>query len=428
MINRIKLFYYNHKTWFYNLEYIFLSFILMIVVTLIDLRIIPIQEYLPDIITMDISLSRSILTTLAGSLLTITTFTFSTILVILNMYASSFTPRVVENFVNRKITMKVLGIYIGGFFYCITTLLVMQDFFEYQHLISGTVAIVYSIICIIYFVRFVQAVISNFQGVNLVYSISEEAKKVIANEVEERTTSPEDKVQEYGNILLKSSDSGYLGMMDAERMLDLLKDKKGVIDVKVKIGEYVSEETVLARIHLPNERLEEEDLERFNACFILQDKKISTSNYRYNLTKLLEIALRALSPGINDPNTAIHCINKIGVLLLPLAKTDLYHIQRAALEGAEVFYSSYSFGEDLEHLYVPLIEYGKTDLSVIKGIIKSFYILYESSTAKNKALICELVEHIEQKISPLLVTDLEKKIFYQELKLFDQKTEECEMA
>lgn len=425
MLNRIKLFYYNEKTWIYNLQYIFLSFLLIIVVSMIDLRIIPIQEYLPDIVTMDISLSRSILTTLAGSLLTITTFTFSTILVILNMYASSYTPRVVENFVNTKITMKVLGIYIGGFFYCITTLVVMQDFFEYQHLIAGTVAIVYSIICIIYFVRFVQAVIKNFQGVNLIYSISEEAKKVIANEVEERTSSPEEKVEAYGDLYLRSLNSGYLGMVDVDRMMAFLKDSKGVIDVKVKIGEYVSEQTILARIHIPNERIEEDEMEHLNSCFILQDKKISTSNYRYNLTKLLEIGLRALSPGINDPNTAIHCINKIGVLLLPLAKTDSFHIQRASLDGAEVFYSSYSFEEDLESFYVPLIEYGKSDLSVIKGIIKSFYILYESATDKNKRSIDELVTHIEQKIEPLLSTDLEKKIFYRELKKFDQQMEEC---
>ncbi|MDO5096970.1 MAG: DUF2254 family protein [Peptostreptococcaceae bacterium] len=207
-MEQIKLFFYNHKSWVYNLQYIFYSLILVILVTIIDLRIIPVQELLPDFMTMDVALSRSVLTTLAGSLLTITTFTFSTILVILNMYASSFTPRVVENFVNIKITMKVLGIFIGGFFYCITTLIFMQDFFEHQHLIAGTVAIIYSIVCIVYFVRFVQAVLKNFQGVNLIYDIAEEAKGVIANEVERRSTSLSEMIQdEHSYFPIKSTKS-----------------------------------------------------------------------------------------------------------------------------------------------------------------------------------------------------------------------------
>lgn len=419
MMEQIKLFFYNHKSWVYNLQYIFYSLILVVLVTLIDLRIIPVQEFLPDIITMDVALSRSVLTTLAGSLLTITTFTFSTILVILNMYASSFTPRVVENFVNIKITMKVLGIFIGGFFYCITTLIFMQDFFEHQHLIAGTVAIIYSIVCIVYFVRFVQAVLKNFQGVNLIYDIAEEAKVVIANEVEKRSASLSEMIQdEHSCFPIKSMKSGYLGIIDIDRIASLLKDHEGFIDIKVKIGEFIGEETILAQIHILKNDITEENIEKLSDCFILQDKKISIYNYRYNLTKLQEIALRAISPGINDPNTAIHCINKIGVLLLPLSQVNSYHIKQEKDTSVEIFYSSHSFEEDMEYLYVPLIEYAKTDLSVIQSILRSFYMIRLSATTRNRKVIDKLAKHIEQKVDDSLSTDFEKQIFMRELEPF----------
>ena len=129
-MERFKIFYHNHRTWFYNLQYILVSIILMIIVSLIDLCIIPIQPYLPGVLLTKVGLAKSILTTMAGALLTITTFTFSTILSVMSAYASNFTPRAVENFVNMKITMKVLGVFVGGFFYCISMLLFMRDTFE----------------------------------------------------------------------------------------------------------------------------------------------------------------------------------------------------------------------------------------------------------------------------------------------------------
>lgn len=418
-MERLKVFFYNNKSWIYNIQYIFLSIILLVIVTLIDFRIIPIEHYMPDFMLMKVDLAKSILTTLAGSLLTITTFTFSTILVILNAYSSNHTPRVVENFINMKITMKVLGIFIGGFFYCVTSLVFMQNSFEQETVIAGFVSIVYSIVCIIYFVIFVQSVIIKFQGVNLIYDISEETKKVIANEVEMRTNSSEYyKQEEYNSYNVKSTDSGYLGVIDTQSILHLLDERKILFDIKVKIGEYINEDTVIAIIYSKKEDIQEETIEKLVNCFILQDTKISTFDYRYNLTKLLEIALRALSPGINDPNTAIHCINKIGVLLKPLSKINHYHIKKAEKSGSTVFYTSYTFREDLESFYLPIIEYGHTDLTVINSVLNSFRIMYFSSTSQNQDEIKRIIKHINQKVSPVLVTELEKEIFKNNLKKF----------
>lgn len=422
-MEQIKLFFYNHKTWVYNLQYVFFSILLVAFVTLIDMRILPVQAYLPDLVMMDISLSRSILTTLAGSLLTITTFTFSTILVILNTYASSFTPRVVENFLNMKITMKVLGIYIGGFFYCITTLILMRDFFEHQRLIAGTIAILYSIICIIYFIYFVQSVVQKFQGVNLIYDIALEAQEVIEKEVQDRNASSEISEAQRVGMEIKSSASGYLSVIDTNKILSILNDTGGILTIKVKLGQYIQEGFKLADLEVKQEILsnaekqliDEEKLEHLSKCFIFQDKKISETNYRYNITKLLEIALRALSPGINDPNTAIHCTNKIAILLIPLGKTNSYHIQKSKNENAKIYYTSYRFEEDLFEYYMPIIEYGKGDLGVIKAVINSLVIIYSAVTAKNKEAVKKLAQHINQKIAPLLTTDLEKELFQKDL-------------
>lgn len=93
-MQKLKVFFLKNITWIYTLEYIAFSIVLLFVVSLIDLRILPIKDFLPDIIKLRVDFSQGILTSLAAAFLTITTFTFSTILTVLNTYASSFTPRV----------------------------------------------------------------------------------------------------------------------------------------------------------------------------------------------------------------------------------------------------------------------------------------------------------------------------------------------
>lgn len=421
-MEKIKLFFYNHKTWVYNLQYILFSLILVLFVTLIDLRLLPIHDFIPEFLLMEVALSRNILTTLAGSLLTITTFTFSTILVILNTYASSYTPRVVENFLSMKITMKVLGIFIGGFFYCIIALLFVRDYFGHPTLLAGSVAIIYSIVCIIYFVRFVQAVISKFQGVNLIFDISKEAETVIAREVEQRISSSQYEIKEgYDAIKIKSNANGYLGVIDMEKILDILQEKKGRIHIECRIGEYIGHESVLATIYSQKDHFTQEECDQIMDGFILQDRKISVSNYQYNLTKIQEIALRALSPGINDPNTAVHCINKLGGLLTPLSRIDSYHIQQTQRKDAQIYYSSYSFQEDIRSLYLPIIEYGKTDLTVVQAILKSLEVMYPSATTKNQQEIDTILHHLEQKVLPLFTTDLEQEILRKDISRVNAK-------
>lgn len=420
ILQRLKVFYHNNISWIYTLQYIFFSILLLIIVSLIDLRILPLREYLPNIIKMRVDFSQSILATLSAAFLTITTFTFSTILTVLNTYASSFTPRVVENFINMKITLKVIGIFIGGFFYSIGALVFTRSFFEDDYVISGFVAIVYSIICIIYFVIFVQRVISRFQGVNLIIDVANKAEEVIKAEVKARKESSifENK-EDYRSIEIKSNASGYLSVIDIDGIISVLKDNEGHLSIDSKIGEYVAENTTISTLCIKNEIEDDSIYEKISNYFILQDKKIDDEDYRYNITKLLEIALRAISPGINDPNTAIHCINKLGVLLSEMAKIDNYHIQKAENNKFTVYYSSYSFKSDLETFYLPLINYGKEDLQVIISILKSLTLLFNCATENNKMHIKAITKHIKEKVNSSIITELEREIFNKHCNIFE---------
>lgn len=417
-MQKLKVFFYNNKTWIYTLQYMFFSIFLLILVSLIDLKIIPIAPYLPDFIKLKVSFSQVLLTSLAAAFLTITTFTFSTILTVLNTYASNFTPRIVENFINMKITLKVIGVFIGGFFYCVGSLVFTRELFDNEWVISGFVAIVYSIICIMYFIIFIQRVITKFQGVNIILDVVNMAESVIESEIKLRQESSSlTKKENFASIEIRSEKSGYLSSIDLDALVSLFEDNEGYLSIESKIGEYISESAVICTLHLKN-TIDESTKENALSYFILQDKKIETTDYRYNITKLFEIALRAISPGINDPNTAIHCINKLGMLLFPFAKEDNYHIEKAQNNKFRIYYSSYSFQEDLHAFYLPLIHYGKEDLQVLIAILKSLNLLFDHATDTNRKHIIHLVDHIKEKTEKFFVTELEKTILERYLKAF----------
>ncbi|KMJ58280.1 hypothetical protein AB685_10240 [Bacillus sp. LL01] len=108
--------------WYLPSFYGGLAFLLAIGTLLLDNYLLSstnAKNQIPAIFLSDIGLSQTILSSIASSLLTMTTITFSTILVVLTTYLSEFSPRALQNFITDHSTQRVLGIFTAGFIYCI---------------------------------------------------------------------------------------------------------------------------------------------------------------------------------------------------------------------------------------------------------------------------------------------------------------------
>ncbi|MCU9533732.1 DUF2254 domain-containing protein [Streptococcus sp. CSL10205-OR2] len=402
MFERLKLWYYNHKAWIYNTQYILYSIVLVNIVMLVDLGYFDVKDYIPSIFYTKVSLAKTILATLAGAQLTITTFTFSTILSVMSNYMSNFSPRVVENFVDTKITMKVLGIFFGGFFYSITALVFMRDVLEDQQVIAGFVSVVYAIVSMIYFIIFVQNVIRSSKSENLLSDIYTVTLSVIEKELDKR--------EEYQGffsdietqaIQLYPNANGFLSVINFGEISDLLKDHNAELIVDCKIGDFINEEKPLAHINKAESTTFDDDLmSKIADCFILSENKVYENDYRHGIDKIEEIAVRALSPGVNDPNTAIQCIHKISLLLVPISKTVNNHIIVQENANAKIAYTAYTFEEDLYHSFNQIINYGKEDIDVMYTVLEGLETLYYSAVAANKKAVLDLVKDMYEHIIP----------------------------
>jgi uncharacterized membrane protein len=123
------------------------SLLAMIVIWLDTVHGQKIETMIPPTLLISVDLAQNILGILAAALLTMIAITFSTIMVVLTTYSSQFSPRTLSDFVTNQVTMRVLGVYMGGFMYSILALLFMRENLEHE-VMAGTVGVLISIVCL----------------------------------------------------------------------------------------------------------------------------------------------------------------------------------------------------------------------------------------------------------------------------------------
>lgn len=395
MFKKLRIFLFNKRTWVYNLQYIFYSIIILAIVTYLDYKPSYFSDLVPNFLYTRVELAKLVLSSISSGLLSISIFAFSSILAILTFYSGNFSPRVVENFVGKKITMKVLGIFVGGFTYCITSLNFMTGSDSNRLVLAGTVGIIYVVFCIVYLIIFIQSTIRDVQVVNVVTDIYEETLPVIMKEVKGRDLDiVKEKVvsEKYTNVYSKYT--GYFELFNLETAMSTLYDFDGIFLITVKTGDFVVEGQEIGRLIGSSIEDLSQISEDLVSSYEVHENKISITDYLFGIDKIKEIALMALSPGINDPATAIHCIRKISTLLSKLASTDEYHHIRELKNGGYIYYISNEFQEDLHRSISPIANYGKNDAQVISAIFEGMTIISSIATDKNREKVLEFSKEV----------------------------------
>ena len=403
MIQKLKLIYNDKRTWFYLVTTAAWGGILAIIVLLINTKAVPIINQVPDFLLTNVSLAESILSTLAGALLTITTFTFSTTMVVLTTYSSNYSPRVVENFLQDRRTMKVLGTFIGGFLYSITTLFFLGEIFTSDRVLSASVAILYALWCVIQFVIFIFAVANSVQAQNLISSLYHEAKDIVETFIDENKSRRRDsyKTDYFANQdEIFADESGYLVVLDSNEIHNNLSGREYRLVIHPQIGDFISKGDPLALL-LSHENDKElaDTSKKIRKSFNFSSKRYTITDYRYAIQKLVDIALRAISPGINDPNTAISCIHSLELLTgrLGTIEGDYQIIEAPNVdEGtfADLILENYNFRNDLYDTYSQLIHYGKKDISVVVALLDAMAGAIITSSPGNQTHLREMAQYI----------------------------------
>jgi len=395
-----KMFYnWREKLWVTPAIFSFFAVVLSVAMFYVDLLLVErYREFFPDILLTNVDLAKTIMGELAGALLTMTTFTFSTILVVLTMYSSQFSPRTLKNFIHDPVTWRVLGIFLGGFIYNTLSLLFMRDDLYETDVLSAFVGILIAFICLATFAYFIHHIATHVQVGKLLNELEADASRVIDDYSKKQKHDMEIKANWRPDGIaqtIKAQKHGYIQFLHFDKILECAEKENLEIEILQKIGSWVHEETELFRIY------RKEDIQIDTKKFVsIGQERTSSQDIDFAIQKMVEVALRAISPGINDPNTANGIIIRIGRLLGKMSHLKTGAIVMADGEGhPRINYHFLSYEDILYRTFHQLAHYGKADVSVIAAMLESLTIAVEASEKQHHEVIWAsqlyLLDHLE---------------------------------
>lgn len=328
---------------------------------------------IPSIFLTGVEDAQTILGILTAAMLTMTTFTFSTILVVLTMYSSQFSPRAPENFIRSRTTRHVLGIFLAGFIYNMLSLLYLQEDVLDHEVLTTSIGILIVFFCIGAFAYYVHFVASNVQVSTLINKLIADGEDVISyyEKLHEKNYVSLDKWEPEGKQqTIRADKAGYIQFFD---LIGLVKfaEKQGVeIDMAVKIGDYLYEGKPM--IHVYHKEGKELDFKKYYA---IGDDRTAEQDLGYAIQKVIEVAIRAISPGRLDPNTCNDILIRIGPLLGRMGhlKTDGL-VLTDDQENNRVLYRFSAYEDILYRTFHQISYHGKNDISVISSMTDSLLI------------------------------------------------------
>ncbi|MEX0761098.1 MAG: DUF2254 domain-containing protein [Dehalococcoidia bacterium] len=277
--------------------------------------------------------ARDILSTIAGSMITVAGVVFSITIVSLTLASSQFGSRILRTFMRDTGNQVVLGMFLATFVYCLLILGAIRAetddelFVPYISVAFGIILALASLGVLIYFIHHVSA---SIQANSIVASVGQDLEGAINRLFPERLGRGPDDVRhpdqsqfdpaEFERVAraVPSNSNGYLRTLNNEALMHLAKSNDLVIRIEYRPGDFIVHGNTVA-LASPGAKVDSNLMEKINGVFILGRERTLEQDVAFVFNQLVEMAERALSPGINDAQTAMTCIDRIGAGLAQLA-------------------------------------------------------------------------------------------------------------
>ncbi len=291
----------------------------------------------------DLEGARTLLGTVAGSMITVAGVTFSVTMVALSLASSQFGPRLLVNFMRDRGNQMVLGTFIATFLYCLVALGRVGVQADLVPAVSASLGLLLAVASVAVLIFFFHHVASTIRAEHVVDVVARD----LASDVERLFPDEGDEVQEEGRDgdgtetdvdfsdagAVGSSQAGYVQAVDESGLVELAAAEDVVIGMRVHPGGFVVQGTPLAAV-APADRLTAELEDQIRRRVLVGRFRTGEQDPVYGIHQLVEVAVRALSPGINDPNTAISCVDWLGSILHRVGRQHLRSAVRRDDEGA----------------------------------------------------------------------------------------------
>lgn len=321
--------------------------------------------------------ARELLSTIASAMMTFTGLVFSITILVLQLASSQFSPRVLHAFLSDRSTRIAMASFVGTFVYSLALLPEVRGADaaggERVPAFSVFFAFVLVLVSVGVFVRYIHRMAHSIRAVDVLRRVAEEATKCLdvlypespdgelpaPSMTFERPSAPPDQV-----VSCRRS-GGVLAAVDEEALVEAARECGAIIEVVPSLGDFVVRGGPLLRVWC-SARVEPD---RMAAHVVIADERTAQQDPAFAFRQLVDIAIRALSPGTNDPTTAVQAINRIHDLLAALANRSFPTTCMLDASGEPRLFLTRPDWDELVHLaFDEIRHYGGESIQVVRRV------------------------------------------------------------
>jgi len=242
--------------------------------------------------------ARSVLSTIAGAMMSVISLVYSLTLVVFTLAAGNISPRLLETFASNRTTQIAIGILGATFLYSLLVLFTVEQDRDVRFSVLTSIALAAaSFFFLVYFVNDVAGRVRVDAEIGRIQSaLRASIDTLLASEPRERPNDREE-IPDLPVCTVAANRSGYVTSIDSDRLISYAKGVEGFVEVLVPPGTFVIEGMPIAEVRSNEEK---PDFTAVHAAFRLGKARAPEGDIQFSVHLLVEIALRALSPGIND--------------------------------------------------------------------------------------------------------------------------------
>ncbi len=380
--------------WFVPSVVVLDAVVLATVLIVIDTAIDPgVAERWPLLFGSGAAGARGLLTAVASSMITVAGLVFSITIVALSLASSQYTSRVIRNFMRNRVNQAVLGIFVGIFAYCLVVLRTIRGGDEgmFVPVLAVLVGLLFAFVGIAVLIFFIHHISMSIQASSIIAGAAEDTMVAVDHLFPERLEKDEEDEEESGDgdfsislahrpwSAVPAWKTGYIESVDMKSLLDIARDQRIILRMERGIGEFIVEGTplvsVMNLIH-PKDEL----IARLNSIYAISRQRTVDQDVAFGIRQIVDVAMKALSPGINDTTTAIMCVDYLAAIMVRLATRRIsppYYLDNGELR---VILRSPSFESLLSGAFDQIRQHGASNVAILLRMIGALQTIADQTT------------------------------------------------
>lgn len=348
----------------------------------------------------------ALVTTITNALMTVSITAFSLTLVVFTLASQQYGPRVVRNFMQDVSYQLVLTTFTATFVYCLPVLWSMQKTgnSEFVPSISITVVFLLTLLSIAMLIYFIHHATVSIHSWHILTKISKELNGAIDYFFFEnvRHRVPQDKQRPVNEIPLGFDENacrifatriGYIQAIDYNRLMKIAKSHDLLMRIEERPGKFIYPGKQLMLVW-PKQRVDEKLIKKLDYTVVLGEERTAGQDIEHSVKQLTEIAIRAISPAVNDPFTGIRCIDLLCVALRRIAQRDFLSPYRYDENyNLRLIVNQEDFPGLLDDAFHLIRQFGRSDPSIIIRLLEAITMIGE--VTKNSKDRTELRRHAD---------------------------------